>query len=437
MSHKNIINILGINISILNKKEVLKKIGRFLEDGKQHQIVTPNPEFLLSAEKDEEFFYILNNADLAVPDGIGLKFAAWAMGKNIRKITGADLVKDILKIAREKSLKVAVVNRNEGLSATEDIERILNKNYPGLKFIVKNIERETVSSTELSSEASELSSMRSMRDFQPDILFCALGAPHQEKFIYHNLKNLPSVKLAIGVGGAFDFLTGKIKRAPEFMRSLGLEWLWRLFKQPWRRRRIYNAVIVFPILFFKWRFILPFLYRPNAVCILYRRDAPRRVSATVANMEYKKDAPRRVSTGEYKILLVQRIEDPGHWQLPQGGTDGEDIEKAGARELREELGTDKFRIVMSYKNLWKYKFGDRIEKYIKTDVIKRKLGHKGQKQSLIIAEFLGKDEDIKINFWDHSAWKWVDAENLINEVHPMRRESNKIFLEKFKGIIDK
>lgn len=93
--------------------------------------------------------------------------------------------------------------------------------------------------------------------FKPDILFCTLGAPYQEKFIYHNLKNLPSVKVVIGVGGAFDFLTGKIKRAPKIMRWMCLEWLWRLKKQPRRARRIYQAVIVFPWEFIKWRFIHP------------------------------------------------------------------------------------------------------------------------------------------------------------------------------------
>ena len=95
------VNILGIKISSLKKSEVLEKLIFFLSGERQCQIVTPNPEIILTALKDEELFYILNQADLAIPDGIGLKFAAWLTGKNIERITGADLVKDILKIAQK------------------------------------------------------------------------------------------------------------------------------------------------------------------------------------------------------------------------------------------------------------------------------------------------------------------------------------------------
>ena len=238
----------------------------------------------------------------------------------------------------------------------------------------------------------------------------ALGAPWQEKFIYHNLPKLPSVKLAIGVGGAFDFLTGKIQRAPKLLRILGLEWLWRLLKQPWRVKRIYNAVIVFPWEFFKWRFVNPFLYRPNVACLLYKSE-----------------------NDKYKILLVERKNEAGHWQLPQGGTDGENLKIAGTHELTEEIGTNKFHPIKSFSDVYQYKFGDKKSRAgIKSKYIE---GYKGQKQGLFIAKFIGEESDIKINFWDHSAWKWVDSENLINEVHLNRKEAVKIFLKKFNKII--
>jgi len=80
------LNILGVNVSTLKKKEILDKIKLFLADGKQHHITTPNPEIILEAQKDEELFYILNQADLSIPDGIGLKFAAWAMGGDLERI---------------------------------------------------------------------------------------------------------------------------------------------------------------------------------------------------------------------------------------------------------------------------------------------------------------------------------------------------------------
>lgn len=397
----NKINILGINISTLNKKQALNKIEEFLSDGRQHQVVTPNPEIILGAQNDEEFFHILNSADLAMPDGIGLKFASWLVGKNLRIISGSDLIIDILKIAEEKNLKVAILNWSRGLSSANEIKNVLSKKYPKLNFLVLDIEKE-FSQTVIASSPSEL-------NLEPDIIFSTLGAPRQEKIIYHTLKLMPSLKLGMGVGGGFDFLTGKIKRAPKFLRALGLEWLWRLTKQPTRWKRIVKATLVFPYKFFIWRFILPFLYRENVACLLFKKG-----------------------NGNFKILIVERAGEPGHWQLPQGGTDGESVAEAGVRELKEEIGTAKFKIIKVFKNLHSYEFGDKLGKYdVKTKTAK---GYRGQKQNLFIAEFTGSDNDIEINYWDHSAWKWVDSKRLAQEVHPVRKESAKIFLEKFNNL---
>ena len=137
----NGVNILGINISTLKKEEVLKKIEQFLTDGKQHYIITPNPEIILEAHRDEEFFYILNKADLSLPDGAGLKFAAWAMGKNLIRVTGADLVEDVLEMAQKDNLVVAVLNWDRGLSGRQDIENTLKDRYKNLKILVMDIKR--------------------------------------------------------------------------------------------------------------------------------------------------------------------------------------------------------------------------------------------------------------------------------------------------------
>ncbi len=243
----SLINILGVDINTFTKKQALAKIRDFLAGSRQHFIITPNPEIILQAVKpDEEFFAILNKADLALPDGIGLKIAAWLMSVNLSRITGADLLKDMLAMAEEENRRVVVFNWQDGLSSESDIKKALADKYPRLRVLTLNIERRTDLPAEKLVQAKE---------FQPEIIFCALGAPYQEKLIFYNLANLPTVKIGLGVGGAFDFLTGRIKRAPKIFRNLGLEWFWRLIKQPWRWRRIYNAVIVFPIKFLIWRFI--------------------------------------------------------------------------------------------------------------------------------------------------------------------------------------
>ncbi|OGF25900.1 hypothetical protein A2331_06350 [Candidatus Falkowbacteria bacterium RIFOXYB2_FULL_34_18] len=249
----NIVNILGINISIVNKEDVFGKVNEFLDSNKQHYIVTPNPEIILTSLKDEEYFYVLNKADLAIPDGIGLKFAAWNFLVNITRTTGADLTGWIIKLAEERKLKVGIVNFQGGLSNGDNIKNILRKKYPNLQLEIDDIDRD-----------KRAEDCKNIIKLKPQILFVTLGAPYQEKFIFHNLSKFYSVRLAIGIGGSFDFLTGRIKRAPQIMRFFGVEWLWRIFQEPrgkkiWRLKRIFNAVIIFPIKFIIWRYFKKFL----------------------------------------------------------------------------------------------------------------------------------------------------------------------------------
>ncbi|MBU4455056.1 WecB/TagA/CpsF family glycosyltransferase, partial [Patescibacteria group bacterium] len=249
------------------------------------------------------------------------------------------------------------------------------------------------------SEDSQMDYNASLQQFQPDVLFCALGAPWQEKFIYHNLPDLPSVKIAMGVGGAFDFLTGKIKRAPKLMRLIGMEWLWRLFMQPWRAKRIYNAVIVFPAKFIKYRFINKWFYRKNVIGFIFNN--------------------------KNQVLLVNWIKDDDYWGLPQGGVDnGESEDDALRREIKEEIGISNFKILDKFKNIYKYKWPKGYTNR----------GYKGQRQTLFILKFNGDDNDIKLCPWEHKEWKWADINNLINEAHQVHQEAYKIFLEKFYEI---
>lgn len=410
-------NILGINLSEFSAADVLKKCQEFLSGQTPHYLVTPNSEIVQAAHQDEEFFYILNKADLAIADGFGLKLAGWLFGQNIPRVTGADLTIELLKLAQKEKIKVAIVCWRAGLSNEQDISQMLTNKFPGINTLVLEAEKE-VKQPEI---------IKALNNFSPQILFVTFGFPAQEKFIYHNLKNLSSIRLALGVGGSFDFLTKKTKRAPRLWRFLGLESFWRLIMAPrnefykQRCQRIYRATFIFIKKILRARFISRFLYRPNVACLLY------------------KSTP----AGE-KILIVEREDEANHWQLPQGGTDGEPLEIAGTRELREELGTDKFSIVKTYPNLFRYNFSKVIETDspgLKPNIsnirASRRLifDYKGQKQGLLIARFTGQDEDIKINFWDHQAWRWVEAKNLAQEVHACRQKSALIFLEKFNNLM--
>lgn len=228
--------ILGIKLDNLNQTEALKKIILFLETGGNHFLVTPNPEIILNAQADQELFNILNEADLSLADGFGLKIAALLQGKRLARVTGSDLTPKLLDIALKRRERVLVLNWAGGLSNNLEIQYNLLQKYPGLRVLVLDCPRTDHLSLDINSK---------IKDFNPSLVFSALGSPEQEKVIYNHLSTWPSVKVAIGVGGSFDFITGKIKRAPVNFRRLGLEWLWRLLQQPKRIKRIYRATIVF------------------------------------------------------------------------------------------------------------------------------------------------------------------------------------------------
>ena len=228
--------ILGIKLSNLKSEEALKKIIAFLESGGNHLVVTPNPEIILTAQVDPEFFNILNEADLSLADGFGLKIAALLNGQRLARVTGSDLTLKILELAQKRRERVLILNWEHGLSNNLEIQNILLEKYPGLRVLVLDCPRSDSLSLEINTK---------IKDFNPSILFSALGFPEQEKVIYHHLSDWPSVRVALGVGGSFDFLTGKTKRAPLTFRRLGLEWLWRLMQQPARLKRIYRATFVF------------------------------------------------------------------------------------------------------------------------------------------------------------------------------------------------
>jgi 8-oxo-dGTP pyrophosphatase MutT (NUDIX family) len=286
-----------------------------------------------------------------------------------------------------------------GLSKKADLEKVLREKYPQLDFKVLELSR----SQPLSDKARQ-----NISAYAPAIIFCAFGSPYQEKFIFHNLHNFSSLRLALGVGGSFDFISGKVRRANIIFRKLGLEWLWRLILQPRRWRRIYRATVVFTHQIIRAE-MKHFFYRPNVACLFY------------------KNTP----TG-YKILIVEREDEANHWQLPQGGTEGESLKVAGSREMHEELNTKNFIVKATFKNTFSYLFPPVFNQQGKR--LSFKYEYKGQRQGLCIAEFLGQDKEIKVNFWDHRAFKWVDDEDFVRSVHPVRQEAAKIFLEKFRSL---
>jgi len=227
LAHESI-TILGVQVSNVDVPESLAIIEGLIESVPSYQLVTVNTEFLMAAQKDAEFKAIINAAALALPDGVGLLWAARFLGHPLKeRVTGVDTVQRVAKLAARKGYRLFLLGAAEGV-ADLCAQRLSNE-YPNLQIAG------TYSGSPAVEEEDEIVAL--IRRARPDVLFVAYGAPQQDKWIARNLKRL-GVPLAMGVGGAFDFITGVAVRAPRWMQRLGLEWLHRLYREPWRWRRM-------------------------------------------------------------------------------------------------------------------------------------------------------------------------------------------------------
>ncbi len=230
------LEILGIPVDCISREEILEKIAGFLKEIDRFQIVTPNPEIILEAQKNPVFRKTLREAALSIPDGTGIVWAASLLHKRrIQRITGVDLMRAICKDFGNHKIFL--------LGATEEVnlrtKETLEKKHPGIQ-IVGNY-----SGTPSGNLEKIICNM--INTSQAEILFVAYGAPKQELWIARNLPHLKTVKVAMGVGGSFDFISGHKKRAPLWMQRIGLEWLFRLMQEPARIGRIFNATVIFPV----------------------------------------------------------------------------------------------------------------------------------------------------------------------------------------------
>lgn len=240
------IDILGVKIDRISLTDTLQKIKDYLNSDKLHLIVTPNPEFLVAAYYDQEFKNILNSADLAIPDGFGLKLAGLYLKKPLLdRITGTDLVYEIAKICSQEKKSIYFLGALPSIAEKAAIN--LKNQFPPLKIAGF----ESGFRTRFYFKLPDFLLLTKINRSKPDVLLVAYGAVKQEKWIAKHLKNMPSVKIAIGIGGAFDFISGEVKRSPRIIRQLGLEWFWRLIKQPWRFNRILTATFRFSHLVIK------------------------------------------------------------------------------------------------------------------------------------------------------------------------------------------
>ncbi len=259
------IEIAGVPFDPVTYEQVIEKIKSVMhKDGKAY-IVTPNPEMVLEADENAEFKKVLQHSILSIPDGVGILWASHYLSsprsksRTVRffsllsslssiifrpakireklpeRVTGTDLFYRIAEESQNHKWRIFLLGAKPGV-AIKAVD-ILLKKYP------KAIFAGTYAGSPSFGEEEQIRNL--IDSSKPDILFVAYGSPAQELWIARNLPRLNSVKLAIGVGGAFDFAAGAVKRAPRFMQKTGLEWLWRVMREPSRIKRIWNATYVF------------------------------------------------------------------------------------------------------------------------------------------------------------------------------------------------
>jgi N-acetylglucosaminyldiphosphoundecaprenol N-acetyl-beta-D-mannosaminyltransferase len=222
------VSILGVRVDAITFDQVLEHIEAFIQQGSPHQIVTVNPEFIMTAQGDDKFRDIINHAALALPDGIGVWWASRHLGKPVpERVPGVDLVKRLAGLSAARGYSLFFLGAKPGVA--EQAVAALKSRHPGL----------SVAGTYAGSPDPREDKLivDRIRATSPHVLFVAYGAPFQDHWIARNLERI-GVPVCIGVGGSFDYIAGVQPLAPQWLRCLGLEWSYRLITQPWRWRRM-------------------------------------------------------------------------------------------------------------------------------------------------------------------------------------------------------
>ena len=207
--------------------QALEQIERFVDVGGTQLVATLNPEFVMRAQQDREFARVLGSAELCLPDGVGVVWAARRQGCALREpVAGVDLVEPIAHMCARRGFKLFLLGAAPGVAATLADE-----------LRAGSVTLDVASHSGSPDPSQDEETLKLIHEHGTQVLLVAYGAPAQELWV-DRLRNRLGVGVAVGVGGAFDYLTGRVPRAPAWMRGAGLEWLHRLIRQPWRIRRM-------------------------------------------------------------------------------------------------------------------------------------------------------------------------------------------------------
>lgn len=231
------IDILGVKVTKSNKNKILEYLSLNLGKKKNPLVVfTPNPEIVMYANKHTDFSRILNEADVALPDGVGIVLAARILKKGaVSRIAGADFVLDLVSMLASKNEELKNPKKGVAESAKSAYSIGLFGGLPGIAEMAGECLEKKYSGTEI-LYASDKWDEALLKGKRLTVLLVALGHPKQEKWIMDHKDKIPA-DIVMAVGGSFDFISGRVRRAPLWLQKVGMEWLFRLVIQPWRWRR--------------------------------------------------------------------------------------------------------------------------------------------------------------------------------------------------------
>lgn len=224
---RKLFKILGFGVDSFNKDEALEYILQ-----NHGQVITINPEMLMNAAKSKDFANVINNADLVIPDSVGVELGLKILGHRVPRIPGVEFGKALLKCCADSNKTVALVGAKH--EVVELAVKTLKHELPNLKIVYWH--------DGYFSDDSVIKSQ--LVEAKPDLILVALGSPKQEFFSFDLKKQLPD-SVMVGLGGSFDVWAGVVERAPEIYQKLGLEWLYRTVKQPQRFKRIFPTLPLF------------------------------------------------------------------------------------------------------------------------------------------------------------------------------------------------
>ena len=226
------LKLLGLEIDDFSFEGAINRAIELIKSDKVSQVVTINPEMFAQAKKDDEFRRIVEDAEMVIPDGIGVKIALKIKGKNAERIAGIDFARKLLEKCAEENISVGIVGAKD---------EIISK---AVENLVKEIENLNIVYYHNGYFSDDNEIYGGLKSKSPRLILVAMGSPRQEEFIY-KAKSVLNPALMVGIGGSLDVWSGVVKRAPKIYQALGLEWLYRTVTQPQRFKRIFPTLPLF------------------------------------------------------------------------------------------------------------------------------------------------------------------------------------------------